>query len=185
MSRALTPAEVIVNRILVVEDEKAEAEFLKTLLEKNRYTVEIAKDSGQAHVAFSMHLPDLVIMDVIFPNQVSGFEIAERMKQQNPHVPIILLTGIDMDDARDLAYRVGIDLYVTKPYDPKELLAQIVVVAEESWRRRHLSDDSTNLEKIRFTCGECGKHLKVKASNRGRTLNCPRCGQTVVVPVHD
>lgn len=185
MSRALTPAEVIVNRILIVDEQRSDAEQLKSVLEKHRYTVELAKDSGQAHVAFTMHLPDLVITDVIFSNNVSGFEIAERMKQQNPHVPVIMLTPIDMDDARDLAARVGVDLYLNKPCDPQELLSQIVVVAEEAWRRKHHASDTDNSEKVRFACGECGKHLKVKASNRGRTLNCPRCGQTVIVPVHD
>lgn len=186
MSSGMTPIDVMVNRILVVEDNRDEAEFLKTLLIAKRFTVEIAKDSGQAHVAFTMHLPDFVLMDVILPNEVSGFEVCERMKKDNPHVPVMMLTAIDMDDARSLAARVGADAYLTKPYDPAELLAQIPIVAEEVWKRRHLGPSvAIDSDKVRFNCPECGKKLKVKASHRGRTLNCPRCGQHVVVPVFD
>lgn len=181
----MTPVEVIVKRILVVEDDRDEAEFLRTFLASKRYTVEIAKDSGQAHAAFTMHLPDFVILDVILPNEVSGFEVCERMKKDNPHVPVLMLSAIDMDDARSLAARVGADGYLTKPYDPDELYQQILTIAEEVWRRRHLGSKADDDEKVRFNCGECGKRLKVKAAHRGRTLNCPRCGQPIVVPLHD
>lgn len=184
MSRGMTPVEVMVNRILVVEDDRDEAEFLKTFLGSKNYSVEIAKDSGQAHVAFTMHLPDFVILDAILPNEVSGFEVCERMKKDNEFVPIMMLTAIDMDDARSLASRVGADAYMTKPYDPDTLLEQICLVAEEVWKRRHLGSSADSDGKVRFHCGECGKKLKVRMSHRGRTLNCPRCGQPVTVPMH-
>lgn len=185
MSSGMTPVEVMVNRILVVEDNKDEADFLKTFLVEKKFTVEIAKDAGQAQVAFTMHLPDFVILDVILPNEVSGFEVCERMKKENPFTPVMMLTAIDMDDARALASRVGADGYLTKPYDPDELLGQIHSIAEDVWKRRHLGTRPETDEKVRFNCGECGKRLKVKSSHRGRTLNCPRCGQPVVVPIHD
>lgn len=185
MSSGMTPIDVMVNRILVVEDNQDEAEFLKELLQAKKYTVEIAKDSGQAHAACTMHLPDFVILDAILPNEVSGFEVCERIKKDHPHTPVLMLTAIDMDDARSLAYRVGVDGYMTKPYDPDELLEQINIIAEEVWKQRHLGSGPVDSEKVRFSCGECGKKLKVKASHRGRTLNCPRCGQPATVPLHD
>lgn len=183
MRSGLTPVEVIVNRILIVESDRDEAEFLKSYLQRHKYHVEVARDAGQAHVAYTMHLPDFVILEAILPNNVSGFEVCERMKRENDGVPILMLTVIDMDDARSLAQRVGVDAYVTKPYDPDELMGQIRTVAEAVWARKHLGDDSsTATDKIRFSCPDCGKHLKAKASHRGRTLNCPRCGQSVVIP---
>lgn len=186
MRSGMTPVEVIVNRILVVEDDRDEAEFLKTFFEKHRYEVEIASDAGQARVAFSMHLPDFVVLDLILPNEVSGFEVCERMKRENDGVPVLILSAIDMDDARELAERVGADGYLTKPYDPEELLQQVHAIAEKVWARKHLGDERRSTdEKVRFECGECGKHLKAKASHRGRMLNCPRCGQSVSVPLYD
>lgn len=186
MSSGMTPVDVIVNRILVVEPNRDEAEFLREFFKKQRITVEVSRDAGQARAAFSMHLPDFVIMEAILPNDVSGFELGERLKQENDRVPQLMLTVIDMEDARALASRVGIDAYMTKPYDPDVLLTTVRDVAETVWRRKYLDgDSSTSLDKVRFECGECGKHLKVKASHRGRTLNCPKCGQPVVVPLHD
>lgn len=185
MTNPYTPVEVIVNRILVVEDDRDEAEFLKTLLQQKKFEVEIARDAGQARAAFNMHLPDFVILDAILPNDVSGFEVLERMKQSDKNVPVLMLTAIDMDDARALAERIGADGYMTKPYDPDELLEQILTIAEHVWAKKHLGTEPKPKEKIRFSCLECGKHMKAKASHRGRTLNCPQCGQAVVVPHHD
>ncbi|WP_437202571.1 response regulator transcription factor [Planctomicrobium sp. SH664] len=185
MSGRLTSVDVIINRILVVESSREEADFLRSYLQQHRFDVEIARDAGQARAAFSMHQPDFVILEAILPNDVSGFEVCERMKRENDGVPVLMLTVIDMDDARSLARRVGADAYMTKPYDPDELLDQIRAVAENVWARKHLGDESAAGDKVRFHCVGCGKHLKAKASHRGRTLNCPRCGKNVVVPAHD
>lgn len=182
---SMTPVEVMVHRILVVEDDKDQAEVLKTLLERNKYTVEIAKDAGQAHVAYTVHLPDFVILDLMLPNQVSGFEVCEKMKRHDVNVPILIVSAIDMDDARDFAKRLGADGYMVKPYDPDFLLREIKRLAEIVWRRKHFADTNSTADKVRFSCPDCGKHLKVRASHRGRTLNCPKCGQSVVVPLHD
>jgi len=101
-------------------------------------------------------------------------------------VPVMMLTAIDMDDARQLAQRVGADGYLTKPYDPEALVEQIHALSEEIWSRRHLEPDAATVDsKVRFECPDCGKRLKVSGTHRGRTLNCPRCGQPVKVPLHD
>lgn len=184
MSAGLTPFDVIVNRILVVESDRDESEFLKTFLQKQKFEVEIAKDAGQAWSACAMHQPDCVIVEAILQNEVSGFEVAERVKRQNESVPIVMLTVVDRDDARALAQRVGIDAFMTKPYDPDELVRVIRQAAEAAWTRKHLGVEASSDDKIRFHCTGCGKHLKAKASLRGRTLNCPRCGTNVVIPLH-
>ncbi|WP_437226309.1 response regulator [Planctomicrobium sp. SH661] len=184
MRDALTPVEVIVNRILVVEGDRDEAEFLKNFLQKHRFHVDITRDAGQARSTFNMHQPDFVILEAILPNEVSGYEVCEHLKREKNSVPVLMLTAIDMDDSRALAHRVGVDAYMTKPYDPEELLGQIRTVAESVWHRTHMGEDpqAGDSEKLRFSCTECGKHLKAKAAHRGRTLNCPRCGQAVIIP---
>lgn len=178
-SHAIT--EVIVNRILVVEDDRAEADFLKTFLAQKKFAVDLARDGGQARAAFTMHKPDFVLMDVILPHEVSGFEICEWMKSQSDTIPVMMLTAIDMDDSRDLARRVGADGYLTKPYDPDELVKTIHDVANSVWAKRHLGGTDTH-EIISFACPECGKNLRVQSSYRGRMLNCSKCGQHVQVP---
>lgn len=178
-----TATDLIVHRVLVVEDDPDEAEFLKEFLATKKMTAEIARDAGQAHSSFTMRLPDAVLLDVILPNDVSGFEVCERMKRENRNVPIIMLTAIDRDDARDLATRVGADAYVSKPYDPDDLVRVVLDAAERVWRNSHGIDEPESTgEKVRFLCGECGKKLKASGSHRGKTLNCPRCGTSVIVP---
>ena len=183
MSDNLTKA--IVNQILLVEDDRDEVEFLKTFLEKQGIEIYTARDAGQAHSAFTMRKPDLVLLDLMLPNDVSGFEVCERMKQADESVPVLILSAIELEDAKDLAVRVGADGYVTKPYDPDELLHVIKETADEVWRRIHLGADDLRAERVRFECSECGRKLKVSGIHRGHRMNCPKCGASVTVPRRD
>ncbi len=177
--------KAIVNQVLVVEDDRDEAEFLKVFFDQHRIEVQIARDGGQAHSAFTMRKPDLVLLDLILPNNVSGFEVCERMKHTDDSVPVLILSAIDMDDARDLAERVGADGYVTKPYDPDELLRTIHFTADTVWKRKHLDEDDLRAERVRFDCVTCGRKLKVSAAHRGHRMNCPQCGASIKVPRRD
>lgn len=173
----------LAHQILVVEDEPDTSTFLKELLENHGYKVTLAKDGGQAHSAFTRHKPDFVIVDLILPGE-SGFEICERMKTADEHVPVLILSAIDMDDSRSLANRVGADGYLTKPFDPNELLESIVAISEQLWERRHAGPPSSRSERIRFAC-RCGKRFKVSHVHRGKTLTCPECGEPLTVPTHN
>lgn len=176
-------ADVIVARVLLVEDEADTAQFLKTLLEAKGFQVAVAKDGGQAHGSFVMRKPDLVILDLILPGE-SGFEVCDRIKRTDPNVPVLVLSAIDMEDARDLAKRVGADGYMTKPFDPEELLTKMTEVAREVWVRSHAEKPVSEDGRIRFTC-RCGKKFKVSPVHRGKSLTCPECGEPVTVPRHD
>jgi DNA-binding response OmpR family regulator len=178
-------APAIVHHILVVEDDRDEAAFLKTLLENAKFDVTLAKDAGQAHSMFVMKKPDFVILDLILPGTETGWEVCERLKTAEKFVPIMILTAIELDDSRNLAARVGADAYMTKPFDPAELLINIKSTAEDVWRRSH-SDGSIGdeVKPVRFAC-RCGKRFKVAHQHRGKTLTCPNCGEPVLVPRHE
>jgi DNA-binding response OmpR family regulator len=175
----LTPTSAIANFILVVEDDEDEASFLKDFLEKRKYRVTIAKDGGQAHATFVMRKPDFVILDLILPGE-SGFEVCVRMKQANATVPVLVLTAIDLPEARALAERVGADDYLTKPFDPEELVKRIQEVALRTWEKSH-TDQVPEDKRIRFAC-RCGKRFKVSPQHRGKMISCPECGEPVTVP---
>lgn len=174
--------EVPINLVLIVEDDPETAQFVKVALEAKHINVRIAKDGGQAQASFQMHKPDFIILDAILPGE-SGFEICERFKNLDDSVPVLFLTAIDMDDARDLATRVGADGYLTKPVSAEALVQKVQEVAEAVWRRRHLADEERehDHERIRFSC-ICGKRFKVSATHRGKSLTCPQCGEPLVVP---
>jgi len=176
----LGSVEVPVNLVLVVEDNPEDAQFIKSALESRKMSVRIAKDAGQAQTTMQMHQPDFIILDVILPGE-SGFEICERIKNREEKLPVLFYTAIDMDDARDLAVRVGADGYLTKPASAEELVAKVQEIAETVWRRDHLGEADPDSERIRFTC-TCGKRFKVSSSHRGKSLTCPQCGEPLTVP---
>ena len=102
------------------------------------------------------------------------------------HLPVfvlLVLSVIDMADSRSLCRRLGADGYLTKPYDPADLLEQIELIAQDVWERSH-GLQSRQERRIRFNC-RCGKRFKVSPSHRGKTLTCPDCGEPLIVPHHD
>ena len=175
-------ATAVVHHVLLVEDDDETAQTLKRFLESQKQRVTVARNGGQAMSSFIMRKPDCVILDLILPGE-SGFELCERMKQKDDSVPVLVLSAIDMDDSRGLAGRVGADGYLTKPCRPDILLSTINEVAQSVWERTH-SDQSRGKKRVRFSC-ECGKRFKVSRVHRGRTLTCPDCGETIVIPHHD
>ncbi|MFP6764547.1 MAG: response regulator [Planctomycetaceae bacterium] len=175
-------AGAIAHRILVVEGQAARRTELDNLLKKRGYMVQLAKDGGQAHSAFSMYKPDFVILGLILKGE-TGFEICDRFKQQNETVPVLILTEIHLEESRNLADRVGADGYMTRPFQESELLETIHEIAQRVWERTHLKKPRDE-KRIRFDC-RCGKKFKVSPTHKGRTLTCPDCGEPLVVPFHD
>ena len=175
-------AGAIAHRILVVEGDEERRKELSELLRSRGYMVQTAKDGGQAHSGFSMYKPDFVILGLILKGE-TGFEICERMKQQNETIPVLVLTEIVLDESRSLAQRVGADGYMTRPFNPDVLLNTIQDIAQQLWERTHLKKPREE-KRIRFDC-RCGKKFKVNPTHKGRTLTCPDCGEPLVVPFHD
>ena len=175
----LASVEIPINLVLVVEDDVDSAEMLRAILERKGMRVRVAKEGGQAQATFVMQKPDFVILDLILPGE-SGFEICERLKHTDDTVPVMVVSAIDMQEARDLAERVGADGYMTKPYDPDQLLVKMQEVAKRVWERIHLNQEP-DPTRVRFTCS-CGKKFKVSSSHKGKSLTCPQCGEPLMVP---
>jgi len=115
------------KKILVVEDEKDLAEFIKLRLETNGYKVEVAYD-GEEGVKMAVSLqPNLILLDIMLPKK-SGLEVLRELKRPDStirHTPIVMLSGL-RDTANLLqAEKIGAKDYLTKPYDPEELLRVI------------------------------------------------------------
>jgi len=178
--RAETKAPL--DRVLIVNDDEEETNLTRELLENKGLKVQVARDGGQAHGAIRMHVPDLVLMQVILPGE-SGFEICEKIKQQMDRIPVMMLTEVDLDSARNLAERVGADGYLTRPYVDEDLLAIMREVVDAVWDRIREEEQSDTSENgvIRFQC-RCGTRLAEKFNNRGKFVTCENCQETVQVP---
>ena len=171
----------VVSRVLVVEDEPEHQEWYRQTLDTAGMTAEIARDGGQAHSAFTMHKPDFVILDLMLPGE-SGFEVCERFKRVEKTVPVMVVSGVSLEDSQTLARRCGADEYLIKPVTSEQLIASIHEVGERVWRQVHLGENKPVGSFIRFPCPACGKRIKVKGSYAGRPMACPECGNAATVP---
>ena len=112
--------------VLYVEDNEYNLKMVRQLLARTAYRLIEARD-GQAGVATALReLPDLILMDIQLPG-IDGYETTRRIKA-NPalrHIPVIAVTSYALSGDDVKALEAGCDAYVTKPFDPVELLAKI------------------------------------------------------------
>jgi two-component system OmpR family response regulator len=112
--------------ILVVDDERRIAEIVKAYLERDGYRVLAAYDGRSAlDLARSEH-PDLIILDLMLP-EISGWDVCRAVRKDS-NVPIIMLTARDETSDKIVGLELGADDYVTKPFDPKELVVRVKTV---------------------------------------------------------
>ena len=114
------------KRILIVDDEPSIVISLEFLMKREGYEVEIAADGEAALKALAEGHPDLVLLDVMLP-RMNGFEVCKRIRA-NPawrEVKVLVLTarGRDSEIARGMG--LGADVYVTKPFSTRDLVAQV------------------------------------------------------------
>jgi DNA-binding response OmpR family regulator len=115
------------QRILIVEDEKAMLMGLKDNLEIEGYTIDTA-DEGQTGLEKLLNNQyDLVLLDVMLPH-ISGFDICKRARKEGITTPIILLTAKGEEIDKVLGLELGADDYMTKPFSLRELFARIKAV---------------------------------------------------------
>src|SRR5258708_16106006 len=113
-----------VDRVLVVEDDRAVQKALKRLFEAEGYTVQIAPDGNAAVETFRAAQPSGVVLALRLPG-IAGREVGRKFKQQSPAVPIIVLSATSDVSDKVLLLELGADDYVTKPFSPRELLARV------------------------------------------------------------
>ncbi len=118
------------EKILIVEDERNIASFVSMYLKKERYAVDIARDGAEALAKFESVKPDLMVLDLMLPD-MDGLEICRQIRTTSD-VPILMLTARDDDVDKIVGLEVGADDYLTKPFNPRELVARIKTILRRS-----------------------------------------------------
>ena len=111
-------------RLLVIEDEKKVASFIKKGLEEEHYAVDVAYDGEEGLYLTETNDYDLVILDLMIP-KIHGWEVLKRIRAKRNNVPILVLTARDSVEDKVKGLDSGCDDYLTKPFAFAELLARI------------------------------------------------------------
>ncbi len=122
--------------ILVVDDEPRLVRLVKVNLMASGYTVAAASDGKTAIEMLESATYDLMILDIMLPGSLNGFEVCKRIREFSD-VPIIMLTGRAREQDRIRGFDAGADDYITKPFSVEELLLRVKAIL----RRAHASDE--------------------------------------------
>lgn len=121
--------------ILVVDDEANIVDLVRMYLEREGYRVESAADGGQALEQIHAHPPALMVLDLMLPI-VDGLEVCRRVRADSD-LPIIMLTARDEDVDKIVGLELGADDYLTKPFNPRELVARVKAILRRAERLPH------------------------------------------------
>ena len=114
-------------KILVAEDDKDLNRFVCASLRAQGFDVIACFDGAQALEQLTTNKCDMLLTDVMMPN-VDGFELAEQVRLFDKTMPIVFMTAKDDKPSKMLGYRIGIDDYVTKPFDMDVLLMKLTAM---------------------------------------------------------
>lgn len=114
------------DKILVVDDEERIVKIISAYLERDGYQVVTADDGPAALEVARREKPRLIILDLMLPG-MSGMDVCRVLRQESK-VPIIMVTARDDDTDKIVGLELGADDYVTKPFNPKELVARVRAV---------------------------------------------------------
>ncbi len=115
------------DTILIVDDQPDNLKVLLTLLRKTGFNVLLAGD-GEESLQVTEHAhPDLILLDIMMPGGISGFEVCKRLKsaETTRHIPIIFMTALTDTVNKINGFKLGAADYITKPFQHEELLARI------------------------------------------------------------
>jgi two-component system, OmpR family, alkaline phosphatase synthesis response regulator PhoP len=112
-----------VQTVLVVEDETSIASFVALYLKNAGYRVQTAGTGQDALDALGRERPDLIVLDLMLPD-IDGIEVCRRVRRGSD-IPILMLTARDEDVDKIIGLEVGADDYLTKPFNPRELVARV------------------------------------------------------------
>ncbi len=192
--------------ILVVDDERNIRELVRMYLEQDGYQVTVARDGAEALYQVQALRPALMILDLMLP-EVDGWEVCRQVRASSD-LPILMLTARDDDVDKIVGLELGADDYLTKPFNPRELVARVRAIlrrtsrSAEQTRPVHVGNVVIDPARREVTVGRQAVTLRTKefdllltlAEHRGIVLSREKLlelvwgydfpGQTRTVDVH-
>lgn len=154
------------TKILIVDDDKNICELLRLYLEKDGYETACALDGNAALESFHRFAPDFILLDIMLPYR-DGWQVCREIRKESD-VPILMLTAKGETGDKVFGLELGADDYVTKPFEPKEIVARIKAIL----RRKNPQDEQDDGKTVRYD------KLVIKLSNYELWVN----GESVYTP---
>ncbi|GAC1415303.1 MAG: hypothetical protein NVSMB57_10830 [Actinomycetota bacterium] len=119
------------GRVLIAEDDPSILSYLEQMLELEGYEVQGVSDGASALLAVHSFAPDMVVLDVMMP-VMDGMTVLRQIRANDGgmRLPVIMLTACADDTTTWEGWRAGCDLYLSKPFEPEELLASVASLVE-------------------------------------------------------
>ena len=153
--------------ILVVDDDDRIRELVKQYLLENKYLVTTAKDAFDAKNKIEIIKFDLIVLDIMMPKK-NGLELTSEIKKEID-LPIILLTAKGETSERVMGLEFGADDYLSKPFEPKELLLRIKNILNKTLQKNNINKISIGnsiLDLSKLTINRNGKKYKINNTEK-------------------
>ena len=174
--------------ILIVDDDNRIRDLLKDFLSQNNYIVSTSENADNAKEKLKYFKFDILILDVMMPGQ-NGYDLAKEIKSKID-IPIILLTAKGEAEDRIRGLEIGVEDYLGKPFEPKELLLRIKNIMKNNYKidfnsKFHIGKAEIDLNKMQITFDESirkinnseKKILTKMLSNPGKTFSREEIGK--------
>lgn len=116
--------------ILIVDDDAGIRDLLGQFLQRHGFETLLARDGKQMWELYEQSTVDLIVLDVMLPGK-DGVTLCKELRQKS-HIPIVMLTAISEDVDRIIGLEMGADDYLSKPFNPRELLARVKAILRRS-----------------------------------------------------
>jgi DNA-binding response OmpR family regulator len=156
-------------RILLVEDDINLGFLLVDFLESDGFEVKLYRDGESGYKGFQISGFDLCIIDLMLP-RMDGFTLAGKIKEAEPEIPIIILSARSMKEDKIKGFRIGIDDYITKPFDEEELLYRVKAILSRTRQSVNLQAKKTIAAIGKYSFDHSNQLLSIRNKSQRLTL---------------
>ena len=155
-------------RILLVEDDNAVAETVRRSLAREGHEADLAPDAETARSCARGQQYDAILLDLNLPD-ASGFDLIGELRNANPTIPVLMLTGRTSKEDVVHGFEVGADDYITKPFDVRELVARLRAVTRRaaSNPKEHINFEDLDLDRLKREVRARGTRLRLTPKEFG------------------
>lgn len=156
-------------KILLVEDDINLGFLLVEFLESHGFEVKLYKDGESGYKGFLLTGFNLCLIDIMLP-KMDGFTLLEKIKETDPDIPIIILSARSMKEDKIKGFRLGVDDYVTKPFDEEELVWRINAILTRSKQNNNAAVSKSDISIGNYQFDEANQLLRFRDTSQRLTI---------------